>query len=286
MLAPAWTQLAAGDRHNAAAINDQRAADSRQGATIAPILDRIRGAGADVSTPGRRTIGAQHFTVGAVPVFKYLESQDIDEVGYTLRTASLMTDPEYYFDESNPGDYKLFGVRYILAPQGMPTAGAGHAGHGPGPVRPVGAALGRLRLRRPSRRHPHGEPGRHRSSIGGLPPLPVARGGKRPPRELRRAAVPGRPWLRAPLTDRADGAVLSEHVQLGQGSARVVGPVANAALVVLSASFDPGWTVRVDGGRRPRSWWHRLWSGSAWGRGPTGWTSSTRGSLPTSRSWC
>ena len=54
------------------------------------------------------------FTVGAVPVFKYLENEDVDEVGYTLRTASLMTDPEYHFDESNPGDYPLFGIGYII----------------------------------------------------------------------------------------------------------------------------------------------------------------------------
>ena len=46
------------------------------------------------------------FTVGEVPVFKYLESRDVDEVGYTLRTASLMTDPEYFFDERNPSDYQ------------------------------------------------------------------------------------------------------------------------------------------------------------------------------------
>jgi hypothetical protein len=52
-------------------------------------------------------------------VFKYLESKDIDEVGYTLRTASLMTDPEYYFDESNPGDYPLFGIGYIITPVDM-----------------------------------------------------------------------------------------------------------------------------------------------------------------------
>jgi hypothetical protein len=54
-----------------------------------------------------------------VPVFKYLESKDIDEVGYTLRTASLMTDPEYYFDENNPSDYVLFGIRYLILPQGL-----------------------------------------------------------------------------------------------------------------------------------------------------------------------
>ena len=60
------------------------------------------------------------FTVGAVPVFKYLESQDVDEIGYTLRTASLMTDPEYLFHQSNPSDFILFGVRYLILPVGMP----------------------------------------------------------------------------------------------------------------------------------------------------------------------
>jgi hypothetical protein len=58
------------------------------------------------------------FTVGAVPVFMYLESQDVYEVGYTLRTASLMTDPEYFFDERNPGDYRLFGIHYLIVPSG------------------------------------------------------------------------------------------------------------------------------------------------------------------------
>jgi hypothetical protein len=53
----------------------------------------------------------QDFTVGEVPVFKYLESRDVDEAGYTLRTASLMTDPEYHFDDRNPSDYQLFGIR-------------------------------------------------------------------------------------------------------------------------------------------------------------------------------
>jgi hypothetical protein len=56
------------------------------------------------------------FTVGVVPVLKCLESTDVDEVGYSLRTASLMTDPEYYFDEANPSDYILFAVRYLILP--------------------------------------------------------------------------------------------------------------------------------------------------------------------------
>ena len=58
----------------------------------------------------------QDFTVGTVPVFKYLESRDVDEVGYTLRTASLMTDPEFYFDDRRPSDYRLFGIHYSSSP--------------------------------------------------------------------------------------------------------------------------------------------------------------------------
>ena len=69
--------------------------------------------------------GAQ-FTVGSVPVFKYLESRDVDEVGYTLRTASLMTDPEYNFDESDPSDYRLFGIHYLLLPSGVPPPVPAH----------------------------------------------------------------------------------------------------------------------------------------------------------------
>ena len=30
-----------------------------------------------------------------------------------------MTDPEYYFDETNPGDYPLFGIGYIITPADM-----------------------------------------------------------------------------------------------------------------------------------------------------------------------
>jgi hypothetical protein len=56
--------------------------------------------------------------VVAVPVPKYLESADVDEVGYTLRTASLMAGPEDHFDEVDPSDYELFGIRYVILPSG------------------------------------------------------------------------------------------------------------------------------------------------------------------------
>ena len=53
-------------------------------------------------------------------------------------------------------------------------------------------------------------------------------------------------------TGGGQGVVLSEHVQLDQGSAGMVVRMRARALVVLSASFDPGWTVLLDG-RRART---------------------------------
>jgi hypothetical protein len=118
VLAPAWLQLGAYDRHDGAAIAAQRRADDTEGAELDRLVAVIERDGGGRTYAGMPSNWGQDFTVGAVPVFKYLESRDVDEVGYTLRTASLMTDPEYYFDERNPSDYRLFGIRYLIIPTG------------------------------------------------------------------------------------------------------------------------------------------------------------------------
>ena len=122
----------------------------------------MRGPPAGRVYAGQPTNWGQDFLVGDVPVFKYLESKDIDEVGYTLRTASLMTDPEYYFDDTNPGDYPLFGIGYILTPAVHGAARAGRQGRCAGHLLPVGAPRPGLhpRLRHDRRAHRH--PGRRR----------------------------------------------------------------------------------------------------------------------------
>jgi hypothetical protein len=246
-LAPAWTQLAAGDRHNAAAINDQRAADGRQGAVMAPILDRIRRSGDGRVYAGSPDNWGEDFAVGTVPVFKYLESQDIDEVGYTLRTASLMTDPEYFFDQSNPGDYKLFGVRYILAPEGRRP---------PVPARLVMVRGPYALWELPSVGYAFiagvvGTLTENRADVG-LRSVPYLRSalpgeGKALLVNYAGARAPAVPATERPPAAAGEGVVLSVHARLDQGSARVVVRMRQRGLVVLSASFDPGWTVVVDG---------------------------------------
>ncbi len=116
VLAPAWLQLGAYDRHDGAAIAAQRRADDTEGAELDRLIAVIKRDGGGRTYAGMPSNWGQDFTVGAVPAFKYLESRDVDEVGYTLRTASLMTDPEYFFDDRDPSDYRLFGIRYLILP--------------------------------------------------------------------------------------------------------------------------------------------------------------------------
>ena len=118
VLAPAWLQLGAYDRQDGAAIAAQRRADATEGADLDRLIAVIERDGGGRTYAGMPSNWGQGFTVGAVPVFQYLESRDVDEVGYTLRTASLMTDPEYYFDDRDPSDYRLFGIRYLILPAG------------------------------------------------------------------------------------------------------------------------------------------------------------------------
>ncbi len=118
-LAPAWSALDSYDGHNATNIGLQADADARQDPQIDRLLAYVRAHPQGRVYAGLPTNWGQDFLVGAVPVFKYLESKNVDEVGYTLRTASLMTDPEYFFDEGNPGDYPLFGIGYVIVPDTM-----------------------------------------------------------------------------------------------------------------------------------------------------------------------
>jgi hypothetical protein len=246
-LAPAWSQSARTADENTDAIHAQAVADRQEGAEIAPLLDRVRRTGAGRVYAGLPDNWGEDFLVGAVPVFKYVESQDIDEVGYTLRTASLMTDPEYYFDQSNPGDYALFGIHYLLLP----------AGTGP----PVPARL--IMVRSPyalwelptvgylSVDRAVGTVSEDRADVGSVsvPFLRSALPGEGATLLVNWAGTPpaaGRPRDTASYGGR-DGLVVAERARLAQGQVDGVVRMRRPGLVVLSASYDPGWQVTVDG---------------------------------------
>jgi hypothetical protein len=191
----------------------------------------------------------QDFAVGSVPVFKYLESRDIDEVGYTLRTASLMTGPEYYFDDRVPSDYRLFGIRYLILPaRGRPPVPARltmRSGpywlwtiNGSGYVQ-AGEIVGELSANRTNvgaRSVPLLHSGlaavgaylgvRYGSS-GGDGPLPTVR------------------------SRSSAGTVIAERADLDDGEASATVQMHQPGVAVLSASYDPGWTATVNGRQQP-----------------------------------
>src|ERR1700733_14691158 len=255
VLAPAWLQLGAYDRHDAAAIAAQRRADSTEGADIDRLAAVIERDGGGRTYAGMPSNWGQDFTVGAVPVFKYLESRDVDEVGYTLRTASLMTDPEYYFDERDPSDYRLFGVRYLILPAGhkppVPARLAIRSGpyllwtiDGAGYIQ-AGQIVGAISANRTD------------VGVSSVPLLSSGLAADGAYLSVSYGSAGGGggrlPTVRSQSSADAVGtdSVSQERADLDDGQAAATVRMSRPGVVVLSASYDPGWTATVNGQPRP-----------------------------------
>ena len=245
VLAPAWTELSTFDDRNASAIDAQRLADASQGVQLDRLIAEIDRDGGGRVYAGMPSNWGMDFTVGAVPVFKYLESRDVDEVGYTLRTASLMTDPEYYFDDDNVSDYDLFGIRYLLLPSGWVPPVPSHLLKRAGPYAlwTVGRRgyvdVGRI----------VGVTTADRTDVGARS-IDLLRSGLAARGAYLRvdfgAASRSSP-LPAVARNVSTGSVIAESDDLEQGVVDTTVRMKRPGVVVLSVSFDPGWTATVDG---------------------------------------
>jgi hypothetical protein len=245
VLAPAWIQLHDLDVHNTQSITAQRRADATQGRDIDRLAAIVRRRGDGRVYAGMPSNWGTASQVGAVPVFKYLESQDVDEVGYTLRTASLMTDPEFYFDDRNPSNYAIFGVRYLILPSWKPP---------PVPARKL-AVAGPYGLWQ-TEAGGYVQPGR----VSGVIRADRTNVGARSLWFLRsalalRGVFPAVDWSAGPPSGaRADpgpaqapGQTTAEHGALDTGRWSASVRMRTPGVAVLTSSFDPGWRATVDG---------------------------------------
>jgi hypothetical protein len=188
--------------------------------------------------------------INAVPAYAYLLANDADAVGFYGRTTSVSADVEFLFDPANPSDYDLFNVRYLLLPADQPapvpativdTKGAFSLWQTPsdGFIEVVDA-LPPITADRTSLASAV-EPWM-RSSLpqeGRFPTIAFA-GGTGAPATLP-AQVPTEPA----------GYVSDQAVSLENGVVSGEVDLNRPAMVVLKSSFDPRWSVLVDGVELP-----------------------------------
>lgn len=121
VLTPAWTERARADNHDAALIRVQQATDATEGPALDRLVSIIKARGGGRVYAGLRANWGKDYLVGYVPVYAWLAYRDIDEIGFTFRTInSLSNDVEAAFEETNPAQYQMFDIRYLLLPVGHP----------------------------------------------------------------------------------------------------------------------------------------------------------------------
>jgi hypothetical protein len=248
VLAPAWVERYHYARHDAVYIDYQRSVDPTAGAALDHLIAIIKARGGGRVYAGLRSNWGVDYKVGDVPVNIWLADHDVDAIGFTFRTInSLSTDVEAAFDETNPAQYQMFDIRYLLLP----------VGHQPPVPAKLIASSGGNRLYQVKtsgyfqvvdRSAPIAE---NRTDIeqqskdwrtsrlalqniypgvafaGAAGPPPTFSGAKPPP------GAPGRV------------VVQSERLQDGVFDATV--RVRRPSVVLLKASYDPRWTATVDG---------------------------------------
>jgi hypothetical protein len=248
VLAPAWLALQSYESRNGVWIQQQQSADQTQGSQLNVLLSIVKSQGDGRVYVGLPSNWGYYFRVGAVPVYNYVTQEaDIDSVGLTLRTSSLMTDPEAYFDESNLGDYSTFGVRYLLLPAGHapPVRAKFVQRSGPYVLWTVNSS-GLIQVV-----DTQSTIAANASDIGAqtAPFLESSLPAKAIYPTIAFGGSSGAaPTLATGATVSGPaGSVLRLDNDLVQGEASATVFASRTAVVLLKASFDPGWTVTVDG---------------------------------------
>jgi hypothetical protein len=249
LLAPAWAERwGTFDRQGGDWIRQQRTVDASPDAVIGSLVRKAQARG-----PGRVYAGMWRDSCtasmeGLVPGCQALLGYQVDSLGFSLRTTSLASDFEANFDDTNPAQYDLFNVRYVILPsERQPSVPANLIDQDGGAALweidtsgyvdvvdtvPPPIAANRSDLYQQAGFFLQSDllgQGRYPTvAFAGQPAaLPTLSGGEQPP-------VPA-------------GSVEFEDDALADGAVTVQVVANRPAMVVLKSSFDPRWQVIVDG---------------------------------------
>ncbi len=276
-LSPAWTAVASHDSGNSQDISIQQQADELYTPFLLPIVHKIQALGDGRVYAGTQetnpSINFSHCynaegvsdpqlaqenqsnaiaTVGQInlPVYKWIEQYNIPEVGYTMRTAALMANPEQNFDQCNPGDYSMFGIRYIiLSPSTLSISAL------PVKAKELISNTYYSLWEIPSNTYvqvvdTRGTIAENRTNIGANS-LSFMDSNLPYKKIYPTVAYDGAPAAQPTLGPNqqpsgSPGYVISEKSDLVEGQLTTKVHLNRRAVVLLSASYDPGWTVTVN----------------------------------------
>jgi hypothetical protein len=249
-LAPAWTERASYDRHGEALMRVQKAADATDGRDMDRLVAIAKARGSGRIYAGLRGNWGRQYVIGYVPAYGWLAARDADAIGFTFRTiASLSNDVEPAFDETNPADYQMFDVRYLILPSDRPPsvpakllASAGRhrlwevktSGYFQVVDRAAPIAANRTNMLTAMRAFMTSD----LASRGIYPGVAFAGGAGSAATFTGSAPPHGLPGSVLTQNDLLEKGIFTAHVN-----------ATRAAVVLLKASYDPRWTATVDGVR-------------------------------------
>ena len=248
-LFPAWSERAAWAAQGREWIHEQLAADATDGADLVALIDEAERMGPGRVFAGLRGSGGELYRIGQVPVYAYLLDHDVDAVGFTRPAWSLSSAIEVQFQRTDPADYGLFAIHYLIVPAGQQppvdasladtrgnhslwlVGSGGYAGI-VDTTQPIQADRTNLGAKM--------SPFMHSSAIeeGRFPTVAFAGG----PAALPTLASG------APLQSPA-GRVLTEFDDPANGDFHMTVELDRPAMVILKSTYDNRWQVTVDGNR-------------------------------------
>ncbi len=126
MLAPAWSERAHYDLNDGSLISYQRAYERLDGADFKALVEIAKQRGDGRVYAGMRANWGDKYRIGSVPGYAELENYDADAIGYPFRTVqALSTDVDASFDENIPAQYEILNIKYLIIPTyGQPVVPA------------------------------------------------------------------------------------------------------------------------------------------------------------------